>query len=111
MSGAVYDPGALNHRLRLQQKLETSDGCGGLTTAWQDVAAVWGGVIPSNPQSSAVAQQNQEIAQNQIVIRFREDVGSGWRFVLNDRQFEIKTVHDPDERRRYLVCQTQEQGR
>ena len=106
-----YDPGALRHRLMLQQTVETSDGCGGLTTTWQDVGFVWAAIQSIDPRTSITSQQTQETTRSQIVIRFRDDVASGWRFAIGDRSFEITTLHDPNEQRRYLICQVEEQGR
>ena len=111
MVGPMYDPGALNHRLMLQSSVETPDGCGGLVTTWQDVDLVWGAIQSVDPTVSIVSQQIQETTRSQIVIRYRDDVASGWRFVLADRFLEITTLHDPTETRRYLICQTEEQGR
>ncbi len=111
METRFLDPGALNHRLILQSSLEEPDGCGGLTTTWQAVGSVWGAIEPINPTSGVVAQQQHETAHANIIIRFRSDVKNGWRFVLGARVFDITNAHDPDERRRYLVCHVEEEGR
>ena len=58
-----------------------------------------------------LAGQEHEIASHTITMRWRSDVASGWRFVFGDRVFAIDHVSDPDEMRRYLVCDVTEEGR
>jgi len=111
MDRSFFDPGALNHRLSLERSLEEPDGCGGLTTSWHSVALIWAKLKSIDPLTTIISQQKQEIGRHRIIIRYRDDVESGWRFLLNDRIFEIVAIHDPDEQHRYLVCQTEEQGR
>lgn len=112
MSGVVkFDPGALNHRLKLQRIVETPDGCGGVTNSWVDEAELWAKIEPVGVSSDYLALQQNEIAKHRIIVRFRTPLSSGWRFVLTDRVFQIQTVQDPDERKSYLVCLTHEEGR
>jgi len=106
-----FDPGSLNHRMQLQSPVETSDGLGGVVISWASVVDVWANIAPYRNRSELLAQQQSETLTHKIVIRFRTDVASGWRFQLGLRNFQIITVHDPDERGRYLVCLAQEEGR
>ena len=57
------------------------------------------------------AQQNQETAQHRVLIRHRNDVASGWRFLLDGRELAILTVIDPDQSRRFLSCLCEEAAR
>ena len=105
------DPGQLAHRLELQQPLEVSDGCGGLSVTWSTAGQVWAMLVPTRDTQNLEADQSRETISHLITIRFRGDVASGWRFVLGDRTFMILTIHDPDEGQTFLVARTVEEGR
>ncbi|MDD9910839.1 MAG: phage head closure protein [Ahrensia sp.] len=107
----LYDPGALNWRMRLEQPVETADGFGALQTAWTEIGDVWAAMKPVDARFRQIADQTSEVQSHAITIRFRDDVSSGWRMILNQRVFEIDVVFDPDERARYLICMTREVGR
>ena len=91
-----FDPGVLNHRIHLERPNETTDLFGGMTISWTHVAAVWAGLQPMAASFRQIAQQTSEEQTHSIVIRYREDVSSGWRINLNQRFFEIESVFDPD---------------
>ncbi len=105
------DPGRLNHRVQLQSIVETSDGCGGVNVSWTPVADVWANIQPHRTRSEQLAQQQFETLTHKITIRFRPDVKSGWRVQFGPRLFAITTLHDPDERGRYLSCLVEEEAR
>lgn len=105
------DPGTLDSRFDLERIVEDPDGQGGMTVSWELVARVWGSLTLRVQRSTELAQQIEEINLHQIIIRFREDVSSGWRFQKDNRIFLIKMVQNEGEKGRYLICETQEQGR
>ncbi len=101
----------MGHRLTLQERSEAMNTFGELQVTWTDVANVWGAIVSSTMQRREEAQQMSEFALHQIVIRYRDDVASGWRFLLGDRELSILTVVDPDQSRRFLSCQCEEAAR
>lgn len=105
------DPGALRTELMLQQCTTTQDDSGGLVETWSDVAALMARIEPVAAVSRFGADQTLETKTHRITLRFRADVASGMRFVRGPRSFMIVTVHDPDERGRYLLCRVREKGR
>lgn len=107
----VFDPGALNHRMNVEMPLESTDGLGGMNINWMPVATVWTALQPLAAKFRQIAHQKAEEQSHSIVMRFREDISSGWRLVFNHRVFEIDTVFDPDESNRYLICMVKEAGR
>lgn len=111
MRVAFFDPGTLDKRVVLEAPVEISDGCGGLELSWSEVASIWASVQPIKPVVEQQAQQSTETLQHKVLIRFRTDVASGWRLRWNERLLDINSVYDPDERQRYLVCMTEEEGR
>jgi len=104
-------PSGMGHRLTLQSRTEAVGASGELDTNWSTVATIWGAFTSSDIQRREEAQQMLEIAQHQIVIRYRDDVASGWRFLIEGREISILTVLDPDQSKRFLSCQCQEAAR
>lgn len=105
------DPGLLRAEFALQEASLASDGMGGHSETWATIATVFARIEPVAVRSVFGADQNLEMVTHRITIRRRDDVRSGMRFVKSDRIFEIRTVHDPDETGRYLVCSVEEEGR
>lgn len=107
----TIDPGALRTELSLQVATTTGDGMGGHSVAWDEVATVFARLQPVEARAVFGADQTRETVTHRVTLRARADIASGMRFVLGAREFEILTVHDPDESGRYLVCRTREKGR
>ena len=56
------------------------------------------------------AQVEEELALA-VTVRFRKGLAAGWRLRRGSRTFDVETVRDPDERRRWLVLDVRERGR
>ena len=104
-------PAPLSHRLILQSRNDTAQQEGELVTHWTTIAKVWGALIDSRVTRKEEAQQMVEVAQHRIIIRHRDDVASGWRFLLDARELDIRTVIDPDQTGRFLSCLCEEAAR
>ena len=111
MRSEFIDPGALRHEVALQNAELTPDGLGGHADAWTEIATVFARIEPVGEESRFGAGQIRETATHRFTVRYRSDITSGMRFVRGGRLFDILTVHDPDETRRYLICRTTEKGR
>jgi SPP1 family predicted phage head-tail adaptor len=108
MAMTLIDPGMLSTRLELEEAVETPDGQGGVTRVWAPVATLWGRLEPVSALSEEVASGLQQRLTHRVTLRFRADVAAGMRLSRRERRFEIRTVRDPDESGRYLVCQCEE---
>ena len=108
MGGMFVDPGRLNARLTLETPTETSDGQGGIAGGWTFVAALWARIEPLRGVSVEVAGADLAPVTHRITIRYRDDVRHAMRFVYRRRALLIRAVRDPDESRRYLVCDCEE---
>lgn len=108
--GLFVEPGSLRIELSLQAVVATPDGMGGSSESWQQVALVFARIDPLSADSRFGAGQTLEAVTHRIVLRHRQDIASGMRFVRQGRIFDIVTVHVPDESGRYLVCRTREVG-
>lgn len=73
-------------------------------------AVVMARIEPVTATSVFGADQTLESVTHRVTLRWRENIASGMRFTKGARRFNIVTVHDPDERGRYLVCRVRETG-
>lgn len=106
-----FDPGSMTARLDLEAPQAVPDGQGGATVAWEVTATLWARI---EPVSFVVAEQAAAEAgtiSHRIWTRFRDGISAGQRFRKGGRIFLVKLVRDPDETRRYLVCQCEEEAR
>lgn len=106
-----FDPGHLRTRLVLQAMTPQSDGEGGHAEAWSDVAELWALVEPASVRDRFAAGRPLPDLTHRVTLRFRDDLRSGMRFAGRARRLSIRTVHDPDETGRFLICRTEEEGR
>lgn len=111
MRKARYDPGALRHRVEIQQAAIVGDGAGGHVENWSTMATVFAAIEPLRASDRFGADQRLESVTHRVTIRARGDVESGMRLARDGRVLDIRTVHDPDETGRYLTLGVEEQGR
>lgn len=110
MRTEFIDPGAFRHELLLETATLTPDGAGGHVESWTEVSSIYARIEPVSAVSRFGADQTLETVTHRITLRHRQNIESGMRFRLRARIFAIVTIHDPDETRRYLVCQAREEG-
>lgn len=110
MRTMFVDPGALRSELSLQQNVPTPDGMGGHVETWSEIATVFAKIEPVSAASFFGPDQTVESVTHRITLRWRSGVAAGMRFAKNGRNFDIVTVHDPDDSRRYLVCRAREEN-
>ncbi|WP_180897669.1 phage head closure protein [Martelella soudanensis] len=104
----TFDPGAFSARLDLTAPAFASDGQGGATESWSEVAKLWARI---EPVSIAFDEQaNGEVFRltHEIWMRARTDLAPGMRLQRGGRMFKINGWRDPDETGRYLVCRCEE---
>jgi SPP1 family predicted phage head-tail adaptor len=110
MRTLFLDPGSLRAELSLRAATPVADGLGGHTEDWTEVATVFARIEPVSATSRFGPDQTMETVTHRITLRWRNGVAAGMRFVRQDRNFDIVTVHDPDDTGRYLVCRAREIG-
>ena len=107
--GALFvDPGRLRARLVLEEASGLDDGQGGVIEDWQQVASLWGRIEPLRSRPGEEAGAATAPVTHRVTIRYREDVRHAMRFVHRNRNLLIRASRDPDETRRYLVCECEE---
>ncbi|GGH13890.1 tail protein [Alsobacter metallidurans] len=95
-------------RLTLEAPTETPDGAGGVRRTFAAVAQVWGRIDPVGGEDDIRAGALGQSVTHRIALRWRAGVDASRRLRLGTRLFLIRSVWDPDERRRRLVCLCEE---
>ena len=98
--------GMLRHQVSLQKPTNTTDAGGGAAKSYTTLATLWANIKPVSGSEKYRQGQVQETATHQVTIRFRSDIGTNYRIVYDDRNFNIKHIRNVDERDRYilLIC-------
>lgn len=104
----VLDPGRLNARLRLETPTDADDGQGGVSEGWMAVTDLWGRVEPLRARAREEAGAAIAPISHRVTIRHREGVRHDMRFVFRGRFLMVRAMRDPDESRRYLICDCEE---
>tara|TARA_R110002126_G_scaffold48761_12_gene135440 strand:- start:1484 stop:1819 length:336 start_codon:yes stop_codon:yes gene_type:complete len=102
------DPGKLRTPLQLQSRNDVSDGQGGVERSWHTVTDLFAYVEPTNGTARSRGSRDENLITHRVTIRYRDGVEADQRFVRNERNFDIRSVHDVDETKRYLLCLCEE---
>lgn len=107
----VTAPGRLRARLDLQKPEQTPDGGGGFSTTWSAIAVVAAEISPIAGAEKRIGEGLIGTLRHRVVIRYRDDVASGDRFLLDTRVLTIFAAYDKNQDRRFLTCLVNEEGR
>ena len=66
-------PGDLNRRLVLEEPIDTPDGAGGITRAYQTVATLWAALVPAGASNVVFADGSGVTVTHRIIIRSGPD--------------------------------------
>ena len=111
MPVVFFDPGQMTARLDLEVPQAMADGQGGAVVDWTVAASLWARIEPVSTVIAEQASADRARITHRVWVRFRGDVAAGQRFRKGARVFWVRLVRDPDETRRYLVCQCEEDAR
>ncbi|MEO0729320.1 MAG: phage head closure protein [Pseudomonadota bacterium] len=100
--------GALRHRLRLEAPVRTSTEGGAATETWVEVATLFASLVPRAGRESFEAHAHRGEHVFDVRFRYRPTVTTDMRLVLGDRIFNILSVADEGERRRWTHCTARE---
>lgn len=107
--------GDLKKLLSLMNPVRVSDGQGGNSSTYIEVAKIWAKVTPSQGGEELSSSGLQHVIQHRVVTRFSRLVNSKSRFVMNDidenrkpkkRTLEVDSFTNLDESNEWLeiVC-------
>ncbi|TLG78591.1 phage head closure protein [Methylocystis sp. B8] len=106
MNGANI--GALRFRVTLEAPIDAPDGAGGFSRSFTPVANLWARIALSSAREDFIEQRAEQATNHVVTIRWRNDVTKDMRVLHRGRKLRIQSVFDPDERRRFLICQCEE---
>jgi SPP1 family predicted phage head-tail adaptor len=109
MQLTFFDAGQMTARLDLESGVETPDGQGGVTLSHAVTASLWARIEPVGAEIEELGHAERQAVTHRIWIRNSPVAKPGSRFRKGARIFAIRTVHDPDETGRYLVCRVTEE--
>lgn len=109
MQLTFFDAGQLTVRLDLESAVETPDGQGGVTLSHVVTASLWARLEPVTAEIEELGHVERQAVTHRVWIRHADTIAPGMRFRKGARIFIIRTIHDPDESGRYLVCRVTEQ--
>jgi len=96
--------GDLRHRLIIESPQRLSDGAGGATVTWAQVASVWANIKPVSARELRSAEQRAEKVTHTITLRYRSDIDATMRLVGEGRIFNIDAIINEAERDQWLKC-------
>ncbi|BDA83690.1 hypothetical protein Sa4125_12320 [Aureimonas sp. SA4125] len=109
MAPLFIDPGLLRRRAILEAADAVPDESGGAATSWREVAELSVHVEPVSVATEERFGQREAVVTHRVICRFRSDVDRGMAFRIGARRLLIRSVHDPDDSGRYLVCRCEEE--
>lgn len=102
----------LKSRISIEQYAMNSDGGGGFTTVWTELARVWANVTPitfiSRNGEKISDGQNQVRKMHKIIIRMRNDLNEEMRINHNGRIYNIRAIVIPDIEKDIMEIITEE---
>lgn len=110
MAILFIDPGLLRRRASLQIADRVSNGSGGTTPAWREVAELSIHIEPLSVAAAERFDRREATITHRVICRARADLDRGMAFVIGGRRLLIRSIHDPDESGRYLVCRCGEEA-
>lgn len=109
MSGT--DAGKLRHRVAIEAAVRTSDLGGGADESWVTVAEAWAEILPASGNETLVGEQISGRVTHVVHLRAGIGVEPSMRMRLGTRVFEIRSVIDLGERRRWIRLLAEERDR
>ncbi len=98
----------LNKRLIIEAPITGPRDGGSATISWRPIGVVWAALRPTSAHERVTGDGQRLHTAHEIWLRYRADLNGAMRFRLGLRVFAIQSIRDPDERQRWLICQTDE---
>lgn len=103
-------PGKMNERVTIQAYIETSDGGGGTTKAWANLAknpTVWAAVTAKAGREAVVSDRITATMTTLFTIRNRTDLDETMRIVWRGSNFNIRGIRREGNSPHYLVIEAE----
>lgn len=100
--------GVRRRRFVLARPQDEPDGFGGTLRRYVDGPVLWGAIAPLSQTERLRGGRSDVVATHRITLRARAGVAAPMRLSSGSRRFAIRSVGDPDEGGRDLVCEVEE---
>jgi len=87
----------------LQRSAKVSDGAGGYTETWNDLATVDGGIVAMNGDEKWASDRIEAMASWRLLIAYWGELFASDRVVIDGRAYAISFVNDVQKRSDWLV--------
>lgn len=104
----MTSPSDLRHRLKLEEAERVSDGGGGFTETWVEVATLSAALRPRGGSEGVDSGRLAGRVTHEVTLRYRAGVTPAMRFRMGSRVFHILAASDQDERKHWLRCSCEE---
>jgi SPP1 family predicted phage head-tail adaptor len=94
--------GTLNHRVVIEQPVDSQDASGKVTRTWAKVCEVWANVRPVTGSEAFRAQAVSATYSSVVEIRYRSGITPKMRVVYGERTLNIESVENVEEANRQL---------
>jgi SPP1 family predicted phage head-tail adaptor len=99
---------SLRHKVTLEQKVQTADGAGGFTTAWEQVAILWASIDRMRASESYNSGQLRTASSHVFRARYTSSITTDMRLVFGERIFNIRSINNPGEKNNMLEIYAEE---
>ncbi|MFC6789491.1 head-tail adaptor protein [Methylobacterium komagatae] len=100
--------GARRRRFVLERPVEEPDGFGGVLRRFVPGPVLWGAIATLGAVPRLRGGRADSLVTHRITLRARTGLSPSMRLSAGTRRFSIRSVADPDERGRDLVCEVEE---
>lgn len=103
-------PGNLDQRITLQTVTRTSDGIGGYTSSWRNIApapTVWASARPGSAREVLASDRVNAGGLYVFTIRNRDDLNEADRIVWRGENYNIRAVRRRGGRELYLEIEAE----
>jgi len=100
--------GRLRHRIRLKSPIQTPDGMGGITKTWGTVGVYWASIEPLRGREYIESHLENAEVTGKIIMRYLAAINPAMKIEYGNREFEILSVINVDEKDRELQLMVKE---
>lgn len=104
------DPGELDSRVTLRQRIDQSMGDFDTESTYQNVREVWAKVRQVGATTLHESAQTEQAITHYFTIRYRSGVTADYELVFNGSVYAVKRGRDLNSARRYLLLECEELG-
>ena len=94
--------GKLRHTIELERLKSVPDGAGGGSQKWVSQGTLRAMMKPVSGRERMEFERLESVVTFRCVIRYRDDIRASDRIRYNGRVYNIRHIHDIEERRKWL---------